>query len=473
VASRNAYDYRLFFRRYILIVVDILLVLLAVFLYIRFVHPTAGDAYHTLQDNILWLAIIVALWFFYSYVFDLYKPENVDRIRLTLRNTVLTASLTGLTYIFVPFLSPTFPDSRWPAFLLIGSMVAPVLLWRLCYAAFVVHPILNKSALVVGAGYTGREIVRTLLQDDAIYHKTAYKIYGFIDDDPEKTGKVYDGLKVLGDASTLLRYARRLGVNEIILAVPGQEDYSPALYAAVFACESSGIRIVQATDLYEMHTGRIMIKKKNGTYHITNPFSIVHKDNLYAVVNRMINIFCALLAGLVFIFVLPFVWLGNLLVCRGPLFYKQDRVGEGNREFSIIKFRTMIVDAEKHTGPKFADRGDARITPVGNVLRKTRLDELPQFWNILRGDINLIGPRPERAFFVEELGRQIPFFTLRSAVKPGLTGWAQVKHHYANNFDDTLIKLQYDLYYIKHRSLLLDLVIIFKTIGVMIKFKGT
>ncbi|HMZ90644.1 MAG TPA: sugar transferase, partial [Chitinophagales bacterium] len=154
-------------------------------------------------------------------------------------------------------------------------------------------------------------------------------------------------------------------------------------------------------------------------------------------------------------------------------FYSQDRVGENNKPFSIIKFRTMIVDAEKHTGPKFADRNDPRITRIGNILRKTRLDELPQCWNILRGDINLIGPRPERDFFVQELSKQIPFFSLRSAVKPGLTGWAQVNYHYANNFDDTLVKLQYDMYYIKHRSLYLDMVIILKTIGVMIKFKGT
>ncbi len=473
MAAQSAYDLRFLFRRYILIVVDVLLILTALFLYIQFFHPSALYSYHTFIDNLLWVVLILVLWFFYSYVFDLYKLANVDRTRTTIRNTVFTAVLTGLTYIFIPFLSPTLPISRLPAFALIGAMVVLVLIWRLCYAAFFMHPILNKKALVVGAGYTGREIVRTLLHDAAIYHKTAYRIYGYLDDDPEKIGKVYDEVKVLGDTSALVKYANRLGVNEIILAVPDKEDISPTLYTALFTCEQNGIQVSSATGIYEEQTGKIMIKKKGNVYLVTDPFSIVHKDNLYMAINRVINIVCALLAGVVCLITLPFVWLGNALLCRGPLFYSQDRVGENNKAFRIIKFRTMIVDAEKHTGPKFADRDDARVTPIGKVLRKTRLDELPQCWNVLKGDINLIGPRPERAFFVEELSKQIPFFTLRSAVKPGLTGWAQVKHHYANNFDDTLIKLQYDLYYIKHRSLLLDLVIIVKTIGVMIKFKGT
>ncbi|MEZ5014998.1 MAG: sugar transferase [Chitinophagales bacterium] len=473
MAAQLKYDFRLLFRRYILITVDVLLVVTALLIYLRFYHPTALQSYHTFLENVVWTLILLVLWFFYSYVFNLYKLSNVDRMALTIRNTVLTAVLTGVTYLFIPFLSPTLPFSRTPAFVLIGAMVVLVLIWRLCYAAFLVHPILNKRALVVGAGYTGREIVRTLLHDQAIYHKTAYKIYGYIDDDPEKAGKQYDDIKVLGGGDSLFSFARRLKVNEIIMAIPEQENLGADLYRGILSCEQNGMDVVQATDIYEEQTGRVMIKKKGDLFYLTNPYSIVHKDNFYQLANRLINIVCALIAGIFFLLVLPFVWLGNLLFCRGPLFYKQERVGENNKAFNIIKFRTMITDAEKEGGPQFAQTNDPRITPVGNVLRKTRLDELPQFWNVLRGDINLIGPRPERQYFVDELSAQIPFFALRNAVKPGLTGWAQVKHRYANDFENTLIKLQYDLYYIKHRSFLLDLQIILKTIYVMIKFKGT
>lgn len=473
LTAQKKYDYRLLFRRYILITVDVLLILTALFLYIRFFHPNALQSYHTFLDNVLWIAVIVVLWFFYSYLFNLYKLANVDRISATVKNTVLTATLTALTYLFMPFLSPTFPESRFPAFVLMGAMIVLVLLWRLCYAAFFIHPILTKKAIVIGAGYTGREIVRTLLHNPAIYHNTGYKIYGYIDDDANKQGKIYDELKVLGNGNDLFKYARRLDIDEIIMAIPEQEHLSAALHRALIDCENAGIIVEHATKIYEEQTGKVMIKIKANEYHLTNPYSIVHKDNFYAFFNRVMNISCALVAGLFFLLVLPFVWLGNLLFSRGPLFYTQERVGENNKIFHIIKFRTMIVDAEKNSGPQFAQKSDPRITKVGNILRKTRLDEFPQFWNILKGDINLIGPRPERQYFVDELSKQIPFFKLRNAVKPGLTGWAQVKHHYASDFDDTLIKLQYDLYYIKHRSLLLDFMIIFKTIAVMVKFKGT
>ena len=141
LTAQKKYDYRLLFRRYILITVDVLLILTALFLYIRFFHPNALQSYHTFLDNVLWIAVIVVLWFFYSYLFNLYKLANVDRISATVKNTVLTAALTALTYLFMPFLSPTFPESRFPAFVLMGAMIVLVLLWRLCYAAFFIHPI--------------------------------------------------------------------------------------------------------------------------------------------------------------------------------------------------------------------------------------------------------------------------------------------------------------------------------------------
>lgn len=473
MAVKKKYDFGFLFRRYVLIVVDVMLILAALFVYLKFFHPSALNNYHTFLENILWVLLIVALWFFYSYIFNLYKLANVDRIYLTIRNTAFTALLTGITYLFIPFLSPTLPENRFPAFVLIAAIVILVLIWRLCYALFLSHPILNKKALVIGAGYTGREIVRTLLHDQAIYHRTAYKIYGYIDEDVEKHNKIYDEVKVLGNSDLLTKFARRLDVNEIILAIPEQENLSGKLYAQIVACEQSGIIIVQATELYEELTGKLMVKDKAGIYYLTNPYSILHTDNFYLLINRVMNLFCGLLAAVFFLIVLPFVWISNLLFSRGPLFYTQERVGQNGKLFRIIKFRTMIVDAEKHSGPQFATKDDERITTVGKFLRKTRLDELPQFINILKGEMNLIGPRPERAYFVDELSKKIPFFNLRNTVKPGLTGWAQVKHYYAADVDDSLIKLQYDLYYIKHRSLLLDLQIIFKTIAVILKFKGT
>lgn len=383
------------------------------------------------------------------------------------------AGETGGNHLLIPFPTPALLKNSLPAFVLITATVILVLVWGLCYAAFYSQPNPNKKALVIGAGYTGREIVKTVIHDPSIYNRDSYRICGFIDDDPDKHGKTYDEVRVLGGSELLTEYAKRIGVNELILAIPEAENSSGRLYAKIIACEQRGILTVRATELYERLTGKIMVKDKGGTFYLTNPYSIVHSDNFYMLLNRIMNLCCGIIAAIFLVIMLPFVWIGNLIFSRGPVFYTQERVGQNGKLFRIIKFRTMIVDAEKHSGPRFASKDDERITGIGKFLRRTRLDEFPQFINILKGEMNLIGPRPERAYFVEELSRKIPFFKLRNTVKPGLTGWAQVKHNYAAGVDDSLIKLQFDLYYIKYRSLLLDLRIIFNTIAVILKFKGT
>jgi lipopolysaccharide/colanic/teichoic acid biosynthesis glycosyltransferase len=170
--------------------------------------------------------------------------------------------------------------------------------------------------------------------------------------------------------------------------------------------------------------------------------------------------------------VVPCVALANRIWCPGPLFYHQERVGKGGKRFSVVKFRSMVLDAEADSGAVWACDGDTRVTPVGRVLRRTRLDELPQMWNVLRGEMSLVGPRPERPEFVADLLRQVPFYQARHAVRPGVTGWAQVRYGYGSSVQDALVKLQYDLYYIKHQSLYLELSILVKTAAEMLRFRG-
>ncbi|RYE18053.1 MAG: sugar transferase, partial [Sphingobacteriaceae bacterium] len=191
----------------------------------------------------------------------------------------------------------------------------------------------------------------------------------------------------------------------------------------------------------------------------------------YLVLQRGFDILGALVGCVLLALVIPWVWLANCIGSPGPLFYCQERVGKGGRPFQIVKFRSMRTDAEKF-GAVWAQENDPRITPVGRLLRGSRLDEMPQFWNILRGDMSLIGPRPERPHFVSQLTREIPFYRVRHAVKPGLTGWAQVRYRYGASVEDSLVKLQYDLFYIKRQSLLLDAEVVFKTIPIILGFKG-
>ena len=177
-------------------------------------------------------------------------------------------------------------------------------------------------------------------------------------------------------------------------------------------------------------------------------------------------------SGLVFgIVILPLILIGNLIGNRGPLFYIQERIGKNGKPFKIVKLRSMVINAEAN-GAKWAQKNDLRVTAFGRFLRRSRIDEIPQFINVLKGDMSIIDPRPERPFFVNELSRVIPFYETRNIIKPGLTGWAQVNTRYGSSVDDSLTKLQYDLYYIKHRSLFLDINIIVKTLSTILYYRG-
>jgi lipopolysaccharide/colanic/teichoic acid biosynthesis glycosyltransferase len=201
------------------------------------------------------------------------------------------------------------------------------------------------------------------------------------------------------------------------------------------------------------------------------PFSRSNQNQLYLFFHRTFDIVLSVIGLCIGVVLLPLIMIGNLIANRGPLFYVQERVGQNGMLFQIIKLRSMIVNAETGAA-KWAQKNDARITKFGMFLRRSRLDEIPQFVNVLRGDMSIIGPRPERAFFVNELSRIIPFYETRHIVKPGLTGWAQVKTRYGSSVDDSLLKLQYDLYYIKHRSIFLDINIVVKTLSTILYYRG-
>jgi exopolysaccharide biosynthesis polyprenyl glycosylphosphotransferase len=262
-------------------------------------------------------------------------------------------------------------------------------------------------------------------------------------------------------------------IDEIILAY--NSEIPGAVFAGLMACYEQGIPLVPMPILYEQLTGRVPIEHVgSGDWAVILPLSSERlTQRLYLAAKRLLDIVLAFIGLAGFTLVLPFVALLMQIDSRGAIFYAQERLGRGGRPFRLIKLRTMIPDAEKGTGPVWTQHGDPRITRLGGWLRKTRLDEFPQLVNVLRGEMSIVGPRPERPHFVDLLTQQIPFYRTRLAVKPGLTGWAQVCYRYGNSVDDALIKLQYDLYYIRHQSLWLDVVIILRTVGKMITLSGT
>lgn len=318
--------------------------------------------------------------------------------------------------------------------------------------------------VIVGAGWSGCTIGQTLLEQLG----NQARVVGYVDDDPAKTGKeILPGCFVIGTTADLTQIVIEYQVSELVLAIT--EQVPDRVFSILQACTEQGATWISMANLYEEITGRVPVKHINDGWFLY--CFAPERQWLYEAIKRGVDIVVSLV-GLVGLAVLyPFVALAIYLDSGRPIVYRQVRVGRGERPFTILKFRTMVQNAEAN-GAVWAAENDSRVTRVGGWLRSTRLDELPQLWNVLKGEMSLLGPRPERPEFVQELSRSIPFFNRRHAVLPGITGWAQVKYPYGSSVEDSLQKLQYDLYYIKHRSPFLDAVILLKTLQTVVRRSG-
>jgi lipopolysaccharide/colanic/teichoic acid biosynthesis glycosyltransferase len=256
-----------------------------------------------------------------------------------------------------------------------------------------------------------------------------------------------------------------------VIASQKTDGITADLYQQLLYLLESGVIIREYTQVYESKTQRIPVHYMSRDFYRFFPFSRSNHNKLYLIAVRIFEISASVLGLCIGLVLFPLILIGNAIGNRGKLFYTQERVGKDGMVFEILKFRTMVSNAES-SGAVFTTTNDSRVTVFGKFLRKTRIDEFPQFINILKGDMAVIGPRPERPFFVKEIADVMPFYETRHIIKPGLTGWAQVNYAYGATIDDSLIKLQYDLYYIKHRSIFLDLNIAFKTITTVLFYRG-
>jgi exopolysaccharide biosynthesis polyprenyl glycosylphosphotransferase len=260
------------------------------------------------------------------------------------------------------------------------------------------------------------------------------------------------------------------GVAEVILAIT--EDVDGELLQILMDCQEQGVAITPMTALYEELTGRVPVEHIGDAWYIALPLNHAATGGFYPLLKRVMDLGVATVGLILFGLLFPCIALSIVLDSPGPVFYTQERVGKGGRMYRVIKLRTMIHEAEKDGAAAWAEEGDPRVTRVGRLLRKMRLDELPQFINVLRGEMSVVGPRPERPEFVAQLETQLPFYRMRHAVKPGMAGWAMLYQDYAGSVEDALVRLQYDLYYIKHQSLFLDLTILLKALGTVLSFRG-
>jgi sugar transferase (PEP-CTERM system associated) len=316
----------------------------------------------------------------------------------------------------------------------------------------------------VGTGETARKVARQILDQ----HDFAYRVIGFIDDDASRIGERIVNPAIVGTPADIDRLIAQHQIDRIVVGLSDRRGKLPV--EELLRAKMAGVRVEDATTTYERVTGKILIDDLRPSWLIFSDGFRVSRIN--RLMKRTIDLSLALAMALV---ALPIMALTALLVLiddGAPILYRQERVGENGRTFVLSKFRSMRKDAEKGGMPIWAKDGDDRVTRIGRFLRKTRLDELPQLWNVIRGDMSFVGPRPERPFFVEQLSQQIPFYQQRHAVKPGLTGWAQVKYRYGSSLEDAMEKLRYDLYYIKHLSVFFDLTIVFDTVKVVLFRKG-
>tara|TARA_R110001632_G_scaffold97231_2_gene203724 strand:+ start:10581 stop:11963 length:1383 start_codon:yes stop_codon:yes gene_type:complete len=409
-----------------------------------------------------WLITLIFYFFLFGEIFQLYDLTISNNRFKIVRSLFLASFITTLFFTFTPFLSPSLPENRLQIIYLFLLIILPVLVWRFLYLWILFSPKYFKDILIISHSSRLGQLLE-LIKDDS-FHNVCY----YLSNEENEGYKNYVNII----AADLYQLVKSKNVKEVIISTRGfSSDIISKLNKDIILLFEEGINIKSYESFYEEITYRI--PKEYLDYHFYKNINLSkNSDNkFYMVFHRILDIIISIIGLFCFIFLIPLIFIVNLLANRGPLFYTQKRVGKKGKIFKIFKLRSMIVNAESE-GAVYAKINDKRITVFGKFLRNTRLDEVPQFFNILKGDMSIIGPRPERPEFVKDLEEKIPFYAIRHVVKPGLTGWAQVKYPYAGTLEEQEIKLRYDLYYIKEQSAFLDFKIIIKTITTVLFFRG-
>jgi sugar transferase (PEP-CTERM system associated) len=409
-------------------------------------------------------AVVAAVTLLVLYLADLYKVDF--RIRRTeLVSRLLVAVGAGsIIAAAIGFAFPLLRLGRLAFIHVLGVVTLGLLASRLAWvAALGPKRRLNHRVLVLGVGRSA-----AVLPELQFSGTRPFTILGFLEDAPDAADRVPEGFELLGKTKDLLNLADELRPDLVLVALAEMRRALPA--EDLLECRLRGINVEEWPTFYEKQTGKILVANLRPSWLIFSDGFV--KTDTTRMMKRAMDVGLALIGLVLSLPVMALVALAVKLDSTGPVLFRQQRVGERGRIFTLNKFRSMSVDAERN-GPVWAVTGDPRVTRIGRWLRLTRLDELPQFWNVLVGDMSFVGPRPERPEFVSTLQREIPFYMGRHSVKPGITGWAQVRHRYAASVEDSMEKLQYDLYYIKNLSPLLDLVILLSTLQVVLFARGS
>jgi len=434
-----------------------------------------GSTVRFIEFNLEFLQTRVPFWFYLLPVvwlvllIDLYDVHRAGDWRKTVRGVAVAALIGFVVYAALYFYYVDPPRSLLPrrgvaAFVFAVSVLT--LLWRWIYIRIFTAPQFMRRVVLVGGGKTG-ELLLNILNDIS---PQPFYLVGIIDDDPEKLGIEIEGVQVLGASDQLLDVIDEHRVSDIIVAISG--EMRGKMFQVLLDAQELGTEITRMPVAYEELLGRVPIRLLEADWILRSFVDQARVNGFFELAKRLVDIIIGLLGSAITVLLLPFFGLAIVIDDGFPIFYSQVRYGRGGQSYKIYKLRTMRRDAEADGRPKWAKEDDKRATRVGLILRKTHFDELPQFFNVLRGEMSLVGPRAERPELVEHFQEHVPFYRARLLVKPGITGWAQVNYGYASSIEETITKLEYDLYYIKHRNVIMDIVIFLRTPSTILGLRG-
>ena len=420
-----------------------------------------------LQDRVpFWFYFLPLVWI--VLLVELYDVHRANDWKRTV-NGIATAALIGFGLYLVIYFYYTGSGNNLPRVSIAVFLVTVALLtflWRSLYIRIFTAPQFMRRVLVVGGGKAGKTLLRVINDQKP----PPFYVVGIVDDDDEKIGTEIENYTVLGTSDSLLMVIEKHIVSDIVVAISG--EMQSGMFQALLDAQESGIEIVRMPKVYEVLLRRVPIRLLEADWILRSFVDESSVSSFFIFGKRLVDILVGLLGIILFLLVVPFISLGIFVDDGRPIFYTQTRSGRGGQPYDLIKFRTMSRDAEADGVPKWAKEDDERATRIGRVLRKTHLDEIPQFINVLRGEMSLVGPRAERPELMSLFEKHVPFYRARLLVKPGITGWAQINFGYASNVDETTIKLEYDLYYIKHRNLIMDFEILLRTPATGFRFRG-
>ena len=456
-------EFSIWERKILLLFIDSLILVASLFIYYKIANSdlTVSNFLTQNSSGILYGLILFGIL---SNIFNLYNLEFVKTTRKILPLVFFIGILFSIIFIFTPIITPSLPGKRLIIIGFVFFFTAALALWRLFYVYIIHTPTFFKNLVVLVSDDYNKDFLSGMRQRIEGNGNYGYRIQHFLSIPKETENKETF-------ANKFDKIITSNKIDTIIILDKNHKNISAGLNKVLIKSIQRGINVQTYLKLYEELLEAIPLKLAIREFYSIFPISRSNANYFYKLWHRVVDIVSAVFGLCITMLLIPIIAVINLFVNKGPLFYAQLRVGKGGKEYKMTKFRSMVVDAERQ-GAIMSAKGDARITKFGKILRKTRIDELPQFLAVLKGDMSLIGPRPERKVFVDQLSEEIPFYIARHLVRPGITGWAQVKYPYGENLEDSYNKLEYDLYYIKNRSVTIDIRIIIKTINTVIFSKG-